>query len=199
MSKIKVVGICTSPRENKHTEKLMKHVLKGCEDKGAEVELITMAGKDINPCLGCITCQKGGVCPIDDDITKIFEKIKEADGILIGAPVYFCDVPAQCKMLIDRSYAVTPINGGKVGGLVTVAGSIGCSGVVDTINNFYTMQGITPAGWISLYGKTEDKPEACKKAFALGQKMVKMAEFQKQNSDGAYDLITHVAYGTHTF
>ena len=61
------------------------------------------------------------------------------------------------------------------------------------------MQGITPAGWVALYGKTEDKLKAQESAFDLGVKMYKMAKFQKCNNDGAYDSITHVAFGTHTF
>ncbi|MEG0292562.1 MAG: flavodoxin family protein [Anaerovoracaceae bacterium] len=199
MEQIKILGVCASPRRNKQTEVLMENVLKGCADSGAEVELVSLADMEINPCIGCITCQKGGECPIDDGISEVFKKIKEADGVLIGSPVYFCDVTAQCKMLIDRSYSQWPINGNKVGAIATVAGSIGCSGVIDTLNNFFSMQGITSAGWVALYGKTEDKIIAKKKAYELGQKMVKIAEFQKNNDNGAYDSITHVAYGTHTF
>ncbi|MEG0919429.1 MAG: flavodoxin family protein [Anaerovoracaceae bacterium] len=199
MEKIKVIGICGSPRKGKHTETLMEHIFEGCKAEGAEVEMITIHDKDLKPCTGCLSCQKGGTCPVKDDITKIFEKIKEADGIVMGSPVFFCDVTAQMKMILDRSFAYWPINGNKVGAIATVAGSVGCSGVIDTFNRFFTMHGISSAGFVGLYGKTGDKIKAQDTAYKIGQKIVKQARIQKGTTNGAYDAATHVVYGTHTF
>ncbi len=67
---------------------------------------------------------------------ELYDKIMEADGIVIGTPVYYYDMTAQCKMIIDRTIAIAPINGNKVGGIVTVAGSLGLSEVVKNQNVF---------------------------------------------------------------
>jgi multimeric flavodoxin WrbA len=110
---------------------------------GAKTELISLSGKKIKPCTGCGTCRTDkskGICAIkDDDVPRIYEALKEADGIIIGSPVYFLSVTAQLKALFDRSIILryakgTPqdrpgVPGGpefllknKVGGAIAVGG-----------------------------------------------------------------------------
>jgi multimeric flavodoxin WrbA len=103
---IKIIGLSGSPRKNGNTEILIKEALKAAKQKGAETEFITIAGKNIQPCRACGACRlpkSAGKCAIKDDVPEIFEKLKKADGILIGSPVYFLTVTAQLKALFDRS------------------------------------------------------------------------------------------------
>ena len=99
---MKIIGICGSPR-NGNTSFLIKEALKSAEEEGAETEFISLSDKELNPCIACEVCKQEGECVIMDDINEILEKMKEADGIIIGSPVYFGGVSAQTKMLFDRS------------------------------------------------------------------------------------------------
>jgi multimeric flavodoxin WrbA len=135
---------------------------------------------------------------MDDDMQGLYNKILEADGIVMGTPVYYYDMTAQCKMIIDRTIAIAPINGNKVGGIVTVAGSMGLSEVVKNLSMYFSVQGITPAGWVAAYSPVEDKVKAQESAFELGVKIAKMINAQKKNTTGAYNRLNHFAYGTHT-
>ncbi len=195
---MKVLGISTSPRRRQNTEKLIEKVLEGSASLGGETKLYTISGKRINPCTGCDKCRDTKKCVINDDMQELYDAIIEADGIVIGTPVYFYDMTAQCKTIIDRTIAIEPIGGNKVGGIVTVAGSIGLSDVVKNLSMYFSVQGITPAGWVAVYSPIEDKVKAQQSAFDLGVKIVKMIHAQKENTTSAYSQLNHFAYGTHT-
>ncbi len=195
MSTYNILGVCTSPRRKKNTETLVHEVLRGSESKGAKTELFTVSQKKMNPCKGCLSCEKGLACPQNDDITELLAAMQKADGIIMASPVYFYDVTSQCKMILDRSYAVHPLNQNKVGGIVTVAGSLGCQQVIHTLNMFFSVHGITSAGFVSAFGGAAEDEAAKLSAFRLGVKMVDMLNIQSSAPKGAYDMHDHHAYG----
>lgn len=101
---MKLLGICGSRREESNTNKLVKKVAEASQ---CEFELICLSNCDIRPCKGCSMCMMNeGKCVIDDDMQEIYEKLMEADGLIIGAPTYFMDVSGSVKDLIDRSSAI---------------------------------------------------------------------------------------------
>ncbi|MDO9097889.1 MAG: flavodoxin family protein [Candidatus Methanoperedens sp.] len=104
---MKILGISGSPRAKGNTDILVQEALRAASGMGAKTEFIALSGKKIKPCIGCGTCYTGnskGICVIkDDDIPRIYEAMKEADGIIVGSPVYFLSVTAQLKALFDRS------------------------------------------------------------------------------------------------
>lgn len=104
---MKVLGIVCSPRKGGNTEILVQEALAFARENGAEeVELLTLAGKDIAPCDGCAICRETGNCVISDDMQGIYTKMLQADGIIFGSPVYFWGVTAQAKAFIDRTYCL---------------------------------------------------------------------------------------------
>ncbi len=132
-----------SPRTKGNTDLLVQEALKAASGAGADTEFISLAGKKIKPCNACGTCQtekSKGICAIkDDDVPGIFEVMKEADGIIVGSPVYFLSVTAQLKALFDRSVILRYAKGmpadrpgvpggpefllkNKVGGAIAVGG-----------------------------------------------------------------------------
>lgn len=86
---MKVVGIVGSARLGGNTEILTRIALDEVQKAGLETELVSLAGKKIEPCDGCRSCSKTGKCHIRDDFGSIFKKMKEADGIILATPVYF--------------------------------------------------------------------------------------------------------------
>jgi multimeric flavodoxin WrbA len=101
---MKVLGIVGSPRREGNTEILVREALLAAGDAGAETEIVLLHGKTIAPCDGCHTCFQTGFCKIKDDMQPIYKQMEEADAIIFGSPVYFQNVTAQAKAVMDRTF-----------------------------------------------------------------------------------------------
>lgn len=101
-SSIKLIALNGSPNKDGNTATVMKWVAKGAKEQGAKVEWLQISDLDINYCCGCNTCLKTGKCIIQDDLPKFLNKIRNANGYIIGSPVYGGNVTAQLKTLMDR-------------------------------------------------------------------------------------------------
>jgi len=122
---MKTVGIVGSPRIG-NTSFLVKEALNILQHEGIDTELVHLKGKQISPCEGCLRCKKEMKCMTEgDDFEPIFQKMKEADGIILGSPVYFGSATPQLVSLLDRSAYVQRNRGelfsGKIGGPIVVA------------------------------------------------------------------------------
>ena len=103
----KIVVISSSPRSGGNSDILCDHFIRGALSAGHQAEKITLAGKVINPCIGCYVC-KSSKCIYEDAAPEIIRKMVEADVIVLATPVYFYSMCAQLKALIDRSVMVYP-------------------------------------------------------------------------------------------
>ncbi len=102
MSKI-VLAIQGSFKKDGHTTSLLKSAVKQAEEKGYEVTEINLFEKNIGYCHGCNACLKAGECVLkNDDMGEITGLVREADVIILAAPVYWGNVPAIVKNLFDR-------------------------------------------------------------------------------------------------
>lgn len=101
---MKIAAILGSPRENGNTGCLIDYALSEINKRGIETEKVLLSRHTVNPCLGHEKCRTFSVCTQKDDAPAILEKMKDADGIILGSPVYFYDMTAQMKAIIDRSY-----------------------------------------------------------------------------------------------
>ena len=99
----KIVVLMGSPRKGGNTDLLARAFVDGASAKH-EVELIPVADYKINPCIGCNACfaREDHSCFQKDDMAKIYEKMKQADTLVIASPVYFYGLSAQLKALVDR-------------------------------------------------------------------------------------------------
>jgi len=123
---MKIVGIAGSLRAQSNTLHYVKTGLEVLEQEGLETELISLRGKEIKPCTGCYDCVKKGYCTIKgDDFDEILAKMREAEGLILGSPVYLSSVVPQMMALLARATFVAYWNEkfftGKVGGPITVA------------------------------------------------------------------------------
>ena len=141
---MKVLAINGSPRKNGNTEILLNVVLKEVEAAGATTELISIGGKKIKGCVACMKCkkEKDGRCHKKNELAnEIIEKMIEADAIIIGSPVYFSDVTAEVKALIDvAGYSLrsagNPLKR-KIGAAVIAVRRAGGIHTFDSINHFF--------------------------------------------------------------
>ena len=98
----KVIGICGSPRVGGNTDILVHEVLKGASDVGCETEYIALSGLSVLPCIACGACKTSRTCIHKDDMPGLIEKIKAADVVVLGTPVYYWGPTAQMKTFTDR-------------------------------------------------------------------------------------------------
>nr|MBD3621014.1 flavodoxin family protein [Sunxiuqinia sp.] len=141
---MKVLAINASPRKNGNTKLLIERVFQPLQAAGIETELYQLGGKQVHGCTACGKCReiKNGRCHIKNDaINECIEKMLEADGILLGSPVYFADVNTEMKALIDVAGYVTRGNGHllkkKVGAGVLAVRRGGQLHAFTTLNNFF--------------------------------------------------------------
>ncbi len=98
----KVLIISTSLRGGSNSDILARECEKGAKEAGHDVELISLKGKDIKYCIGCLSCQNTGSCVLTDDVADIMSKVKEAEVIVYATPIYYYEMCGQMKTLLDR-------------------------------------------------------------------------------------------------
>ncbi len=99
---VDIVALNGSPHHRGNTATLMRWVVAGCKDAGADVTWIHVVDYNLQFCEGCFTCLRTGVCPLPDDYLALRARLMEADGIVVGSPVYAGQPTAQMKVLLDR-------------------------------------------------------------------------------------------------
>lgn len=99
----KVLVISTSLRAHSNSERLANEFARGTEAAGNEVEQISLRGKDLRFCIGCLSCQKTLKCVLKDDAAAIVEKMRLSDVICFATPVYYYEMSGQMKTLLDRA------------------------------------------------------------------------------------------------
>jgi len=185
---IKIVGISSSPRHEGNTDFLVKEALAAARDEqGVEIEFISLAGRNIQPCDGCRSCRKTKTCHIEDDLPPIYTKMEEADGIIIGSPVYFGSATPQAKSLIDRAGYIQGRRGdtfrGKVGGPIVVARRAGQNFTLAQLLFFFLVTEMIVPGasyWNIAFGRekgeaTQDK-EGVETVRDFGRKVASLAK-----------------------
>ena len=147
---MKVVGIGGSLRPNSNTLEYVKTALGRLDELGLETELISLSGQVVKPCLGCYECVKAAKCIQEDDFADILAQMREAEGIILGSPVYVSSVVPQMMALLGRATFVSIWNQrfltGKVGGPVTVARRAGHCMAFSQLLLWFFINGITVPG-----------------------------------------------------
>lgn len=100
---MKILALGGSPRKDGNTSLYLQRVLETASSLGAEVELVELGELNIEGCTGCYGCVKAGACIVKDDFQGVFQKMIEADGILLGSPVYHGSITSKLKSVLDRA------------------------------------------------------------------------------------------------
>ena len=102
----RVIVISTSLRRGSNSDILADQFVEGAKAAGNAVEKISLVGKHIEFCKGCLACQKLGRCVINDDVNGIMAKVLKADVVVWATPIYYYEMSGQMKTLIDRMNAM---------------------------------------------------------------------------------------------
>ncbi len=158
---MKVIGISGSARKNGNTSILINTIFEELHRENVETELIQLAGTVINPCKACWECGGKGNCVHRNDIfSEVFEKILNADGIVLGSPVYSANVSANMQAFMERTAVVADCNPEilkyKIGAAVAVARRAGAITAMDSMNHLFLNHDMFVAGsnyWNVAYGR----------------------------------------------
>jgi multimeric flavodoxin WrbA len=105
---MKVMAFNGSPRKKKwNTVTLLNNALQGAQSNGAETELVQLYDLKFSGCISCFSCKrlsrkKDGVCSVKDDLTPVLDRVKQADALIIGSPVYYGAESAATRAFLER-------------------------------------------------------------------------------------------------
>lgn len=139
---MKVVAFNGSPKQEGNTFHAIKMVAQELEKEGIDVEIIHVGNKNIRGCLACNGCvrNQNEKCVIKDEVNEWIQKMKEADGIILGSPVHYASIGATMKAFLDRAFYVTSVNNSmlrhKVGASVVAVRRSGGVPTFEQLNQY---------------------------------------------------------------
>lgn len=154
---MKVLIINGSPRKEGNTAVALDEVRKTLEAEGMETETVHVGHKDIHGCIACGKCKETGKCVFSDIVNEVAPKFAEADGLVIGSPVYYASPAGTMLSFLDRLFYSTPFDKTmKVGAAVAVCRRGGAGTTFDVLNKYFTICGMPVAPsqyWNSVHGR----------------------------------------------
>lgn len=157
---MKVLVINGSPHPQGCTARALSEVEKTLNENGIETERITIGNKDIRGCIGCNFCRTHGKCVFNDIVNETAPKFAEADGLIVGTPVYYAGSNGQLHAFLDRLFYST---GGtidttmKVGAAVISSRRAGSTSAFSDLNMYFTIKSmpvVSSTYWNEVHGFT---------------------------------------------
>lgn len=153
---MKVILLNGSPRPGSNTRLALTQMAEIFSEQGIESEIIDVGNKVIRGCIGCAKCRQTGKCVFDDEVNEVAAKFKDADGMVVGTPVYYASSNATVEALLQRLFYSTPFSKSmKVGAAIVCARRSGCTAAFDAVNKFFTNCGMAVASsnyWNNIHG-----------------------------------------------
>ena len=178
---MKVLVINGSPHLNGCTDRALREAEETLKSNGIDVERINVGNKDVRGCIGCNFCREHGRCVFNDIVNETAPKLAEADGLLVGTPVYYAGANGQLLAFLDRlfySTSGTVDKTMKVGAAVVSSRRAGSTGAFDEINKYFTISAmpiVSSTYWNEVHGFTaadvEDDLEGLQTMRNLGKNM----------------------------
>ena len=156
----KVLLLNGSPHVHGCTSTALEEMIKVFEEEGVETELIQVGIKEIRGCVACGTCSLKGKCVFDDLVNEVAPKFEEADGLVVGSPVYYGSPNGTILSFMDRLFYSTEFSKQmKVGAAVVSCRRGGNTASFDALNKYFTISGMPVASstyWNQVHGFTAE-------------------------------------------
>ena len=154
---MKVVLINGSPHRKGNTFIALSEVAGALEKEGVQTEIIQLGIKAVQGCIACNKCAELGHCVFQDTLyNEVREALQEADGIVVGSPVYYAGPNGALCALLDRVfYSCSELLAYKAGASVAVCRRGGASATFDRLNKYFTilnMPVVSSQYWNSVHG-----------------------------------------------
>lgn len=161
---MKVIAINGSPKKEGNTFNALNIVGNEISSAGIDFEILHIGNKMIHGCIACGKCainQDQKCTIITDELNEWIQKIKDADGIILGSPVYYSGIAGTMKCFLDRLFYVSTSNGNlfrhKVGAAVVAVRRSGGSSTIDSLNHYLSYSEMilaTSNYWNIIHGRT---------------------------------------------
>jgi len=156
----KVLLLNGSPHANGCTAEALSEMIKTFNEEKIETELIHVGNKAIRGCVSCMSCQKNGKCVFDDLVNETAPKFEAADGLVVGAPVYYGSPNGTIISFLDRLFFSTHFSKHmKVGASVVTCRRGGNTASFDVLNKYFTISSMPVASstyWNMVHGFTAE-------------------------------------------
>ena len=153
---MKVLLINGSPKKDGNTAIGLNEMVKVFEKEGIETEILHVGNKDVRGCIACGKCRELEHCVFNDIVVEAAEKLAQADGLVVGSPVYYASANGTVVSFLDRLfYSNTADLRMKVGAVMAVARRGGITTTFDQLNKYFTISGMPVASgqyWNGLHG-----------------------------------------------
>ena len=153
---MKVLMINGSPRAKGNTARALQEMRDVFEQEGIEVTYVQVGNNAVRGCMACGGCAKKGACVFDDVVNELALLFEQADGLVVGTPVYYGSANATTVAVLDRLFYSTPYSKSmKVGAAVAVARRGGLTATFDELNKYFTISGMPVASgqyWNGVHG-----------------------------------------------
>ena len=156
----KVLVLNGSPKANGCTATALDEVIRTLQAEGIETELIHVGKQDIHGCIGCNTCSRTSKCVFDDLVNEVSPKFEQADGLVIGSPVYYGSPNGTLLSFLDRLFYSAQFSAHmKVGAAVVSCRRGGNTASFDVLNKYFTISGmpvVSSTYWNQVHGFSAD-------------------------------------------
>ena len=143
---MKVLLINGSPHAKGNTAIALNEMVKVFAAEGVESKIVQVGNKVVRGCIACGKCKEKGKCVFDDIVNETAPLFEEADGLIIGSPVYFASANGTLISFLDRLFFSTPFDKSfKVGASVAVARRAGSVTTFDELNKYFTISNMPVA------------------------------------------------------
>lgn len=155
-----------SPHPNGCVSRAFAELEKTLNENGVATEQINVAVKDVRGCIGCQYCRTHGKCVFNDIVNDTAPKFTEADGLIVGTPVYYAGPNGQLHAFLDRlfySTGYTIDKNQKIGATVVSSRRAGSTSAFDSLNHYFTiasMPVVSSTYWNEVHGFTAEDVEA---------------------------------------
>lgn len=181
-----------SPNIHGCTYTALHEIEETLQKNGIETEVFQVGSKSVRGCIGCGKCRESGKCIFDDIVNEAIDKIKEADGVVFGSPVYYASANGTMISFLDRLfYAASSYLAYKPGAVVVSARRAGTTATYDELNKYLGISNmlIVPAPyWNMVHGNTAEEVKQDKEGLYIMRQigenmtwMLKMLENAKAN------------------
>ena len=182
--RFKVLMINGSPRENGNTALAFSEMEKVFDELGVDYENIQIGKMDVRGCIACGKCRETGKCVFNDIVNELSSKFEEADGLVIGSPVYYGSANGTLMAALQRMFYSSHFDKSlKVGASVVSARRSGCTATFDELNKFFTISNMPVASsryWNNIHGGEPGEgsadDEGCQVMRVLARNMVFLME-----------------------
>ena len=168
---MKVLIINGSPHPQGCTARALREVSAILQQEGIETETLEIGAKDIRGCISCNTCRKNGKCVFDDIVNEAAAKFSEADGLLVGSPVYYATANGTLLSFLDRLFYSTSFDKTmKVGAAVVSSRRAGSNTALDDICKYFTISSmpvVSSSYWNEVHGFTAEDVEKDKEGLQI--------------------------------